>query len=526
MLGAGTPRSDLQTIDNATILEFLSSLLGGFGQLQWTDQKTSDSFRSVIAGIQWQSSRRNLPMLLQLVEQDPGVIAFAATRLSTQGLIGNLFHYSMKHVLADLTQSCRILSQVFVDKAKLKLNHETQIWQHAQLVGHISVGEKLVLCAEGARDFVNFLGQLRPKLDQWIPQQIEPRSDADDDADEVLRQRLAFHTSREASPYFITEENPHLQQLAAQTLLFANTLLQHLSQLGSQFGRGYLMEILADTSHIKSIAQMLQLTQFEPNHQQAGHSLDQPYFDSQYLDLQSGGGERILLHELTRQRIMYFLHDLRFACETLASSVLQGVGVQATEINSQHENSTAIQNTTKQIKRVASMWVKHLQSELMLKGVSEADSFRAASKITHYLESQNLNFSEVLASEIQRLDPVLQTYFPDLKVKLSQPQAPRLPLKKRLLTRIEAVLSSLGSGTLALMLIGVLGTSMSWSCGIKKPPVSVLETIRPSIPFKARIIAEPSPENGSGQATPELNDKPTIEGEQQDLAPKDPNSGS
>jgi hypothetical protein len=299
-------------------------------------------------------------------------------------------------------------------------------------------------------------------------------------------------------------------------------MLQHLSQLGSQFGRGYLMEILADTSHIKSIAQMLQLTQFESNHQPAGHSLDQLYLDTQYLDLQSGSGERILLHELTRQRILYFLHDLRFACETLATSVLQGVGVQAAEINSQQENKQ-----TKQGNRVASMWVKHLQSELMLKGVNETDSFRAASKVMHYLESQNLNFSEVLASEIQRLDPVLQNHFHDLQAKLGQPQGPRLPLKKRLLGRMEAVLSSLGSGAFVFMLICVLAGSTSWSCGIKKPPVSVLETIRPSIPFKAKAITEPASSPETAIAAPELKD-PTLkpEGEKQKSTPKDPNNGA
>lgn len=470
-------------VDNAAIVEFLTTAVGVLSTEELVSSKDIDNLRLVLAGIQSDANARRSPVLVELIEQNAEALTILGARFGESGLARNLLRHSTRQPLDQIISALFVWTDSILGRSEMLFNRPMHLFNHRMAV------DQTVLCSQVLVDFAGALCALTQRL-KAIQQQLArlipsqwgiQENDSSKQIDELICQALGFHEIAYELPLFSDE----------------STLKQDLVTSLS-----VLTQITNDT-----------FEQFERN--TANHQFFKTTLAAERLraeisrlsGLNISVGDTFAASETRRQSFVHCLFSIGEALKTLTSTAGDALA------------KFTPKSTTKVVVPEA-IW-NHAVFDLISAGLGPQKSKEAVDAFAVYCTEHNIGPGEVLAGELTKIHaqllPRTLECVQRLTIKMSDTTtsgflvAKDSTLKKsEKLRRILAEKSASLMVFAALALAGSLTISSFVACGVKTPPRSDVIEYRPDIPFRNAIqktqpaIPPPGPA-GSTTASPKIS---------------------
>jgi hypothetical protein len=115
-------RLALQRLDNATVVDFLTSTAGALADAGILSAKDTDNLRLVLSGMHGATGARERSLLLELESQNAEFLAVLEARFGTIGICLNLIRHTLRGTLAETQRLLADLGGAMVKKAELLFN--------------------------------------------------------------------------------------------------------------------------------------------------------------------------------------------------------------------------------------------------------------------------------------------------------------------------------------------------------------------------------------------------------------------
>jgi hypothetical protein len=438
-------------LDNAAIVDFLTSTAGALSEKGLINAKDTDNLRLVLSGIQSLAGSRESPVMLELLQQNTEFLTVLTARFGTEGLCLNLLRHTLRPHLVETVQALADWGQRLLKKSELLFNRPFYIYSAGTC-------DKQTLYATVLIDLSEVLGSCCEKIERVTallatmnPHDMAGGNEKDAETDASIAKALGF---KGVTKYTLPahEEVTAKKELSQALLTVAEAAANLAEQLTANCGHqaGYTVLIACDW-----------LTA-----------------ECQRLDhLEIPKTSSITAWEVRRRNLTACLASINEALREVAASSLD-----ATSQQMRHSPFAVLPEAAK--RRVA--------FDLMTTGVQPAKAWEATEDLFRYLQEKSIKPHELIVSELARINQLLLPRSMDLLASLVGDNLMHGASadKKINMTRSKRLTETFVKAATLLALFLTLFTATG--CGLKTAPKSDVLDLRPDIPYRNNPLSPPT----------------------------------
>ncbi|MCX6108455.1 MAG: hypothetical protein NTZ90_02480 [Proteobacteria bacterium] len=471
---SGSDNAANQRLDQASVVDFLTSTAGALCDYGVISTKDTDNLRLALSGIANAPSERSLLVELDLQKAD--FLALLTVRFGTVGVCLNLLRHTLRSPLEDTSRILLNFGQALVKKAELMFNRPFRIYRGVLCVRQTLFSSVLVDFGETLEQASVLLGTALQDLGTMNPNDLAGADESDLALDEAIAQALGFRgLLRLTLPVQSETEAKHK---IAQSLEMVAEAATHLAeQLAANTGEELAHDVLAACEGLLAECQRLNLLEF-------------PRSDS------------LLVWEVRRRHLISCITSLNAALAEVSRASLAAIGPDLT-------------NTMGPLPESAK---RRLTYDLMVTGVTPAAAAEAVQDLLAYLGANKVEPHTLLPAELHRIHrqllpqtlDSLKAFKADAALMAGAGRDKKLTMERvvRLSKSFQNAASQTAATASLLMILLILS-----SCGLKTRLESSITEMRPDIPFRIAAPVKPVDATKSGKDTrgttqPGLGDSP------------------
>lgn len=445
-------------LDNATVVDFLTSTAGALAETGILSHKDTDSLRVALTAIGGDPALRDQPLLIALERQRADFLTMLDARYSRTGLCLNLLSYSLRVPLQETLRQISEFGRAVLRKSELLFNRPFRLYRNSVWDAQVLFPTVLMDFAESLRQTADEVHHATLALSIMNGQAGSSDETREDVIDLAVARVLGF-TSVERPIFLGSREHKAkrqvarcLEDLAKDAAALADQLVLN-SGAAEAYGAALGCDALA--------AECLRLA---------------------HLELPYGGG--LVAWEIRRRAILEALERINQALAVLSRNLLGQI----------------TKDTRPAAPAIAMSALRHVSFDLMVTGVAPQRAYDAASALKAYIEKEQINASEILPGELARIHPALTQNSLAILAAIEKDQtfmARSADEKTRTLTRAQSLsvaftrlidLVSARTSTIIAVCVVFLGMN---ACGLKTKLVAEITEHRPEVPFSESTKTRP-----------------------------------
>lgn len=444
-----------QRLDNAAVIDFLTSTAGVFGTSGLISAKDLDNLRLVLSGINSTTQARDRSLLMELSQQHAEFLDILCLRYGTSGLCLNLIRHSLRGGLQETDRIIRDLGQGLLKKAELLFNRPFYIYRSGHCQRRSLFSTVITDFCEGLARASHGLARALGDLAMMNPNDLAAASEADLALDLEVAKALGFQSLIRHSLPMHAEAD--LKRNLAQALSLVTEAATELAeQLAANTGDDAAHNVIAAAEWLQAECQRLDLLEF-------------PRSDS------------MMVWEVRRRNLTACLHGINESLRFLSQSLTSAIS---------HEPLPPPRHLPE------SLW-RRLAFDLVEAGQAPSLARQAIAKLEAYLNTNQLRPEQILAGELSRIDNHLLPRTLTLLTKLSE-DAVLMRLaqveKQNTISQVSRLRDLFQQPAAALLAIALafipLGLVLG-GCGLKTRPTSEVVEYRPDIGFHGEPARNP-----------------------------------
>ena len=426
-------------LDNAVVVDFLTSTAGALHEQQLIEGKETDNLRLSISGLTASKHRLDLPLLLILHQQKSDFLSILEARYGTVGYCLNLLRYSMRPALAETLRLLCEFGAALISRAELLFNRPFLLAREGGGERYAPYSAVLIDFSESLRSIAESIADALDELHVMNGHSMAGERENDAIADFSVAQALGFTRvirSTRAGRQEISIKRKialALEDLAAEVTLLAE-------QLAANAGSRETYSVAVGCDALR--AECVRLSHLE-------------------LPMTEG----ITAWEIRRRGILDGLTCVNEAVSAVTSNTLALIG----------------QDVTPKVTHLPESACRRVAFDLVTSGISPARAWEASHAFFSYLDRQALLPSQILVGELGRIHSLLSTKSLETVVALEKDQSLMIQAayeKSNTLNRAQKL-------TEAFARMGMMFFCFLIGCGLKTQPISDVLEARPDIPFRA-----------------------------------------
>lgn len=437
-----------QRLDNALVVDFLTSSASALCEKGLVSAKDSDNLRLVLSGIHSAADARERSLLVELDKQHAEFLGLMVARFGTTFLCLNLVRHTLRGTLTETRRTIAEFGQALVKKAELLFNRPFYIFQSGRCQRQTLFSTVLVDFSESLAEACRLLDEALDSLSLMNPSDLAPAEASDQDVDLAIAMALGFKG-------LVTHSLPaHCESEAKRKITQALTLVADAAteiseQLTANTGAEAAYDVVAACEWLTAECQRLS-----------------------FLELPES--ERIMVWEVRRRNLSLCLQGINEALKLVASASL----------------SSLVQDQGTTVGRYPEAVKRRIAFDLIAAGAVPAKANEATLALFDYLQKNQIAPSQLLVGELSRIHLSLMPRSLETLMALGQtagltPHATSektttMARARRLSDTFKKVMAQ--TAPLFLMMIA---TAALVGCGLKTRPKNDILELRPDIPFRA-----------------------------------------
>ncbi len=449
-------------LDNAAIVDFLTSSASAFFENNKIAQKDIDNLRLILSGI-GSSSSRDEPILIALDQQHTEFLKILEIRFGVPRLVQNILSYCLRPRLIELQAVLAQYGSQLLKKSELYFNRTFKIYEAGQYLDDQLAPGFIVSYCQAVKATTQKITDLIEGFSCFHGSCTGFSTDEDLPLDRSLALGLGFNRVQNEcfeSHLPTLGENLHdierlLVSFFEQVGLFQTQLIHNNLCQNHTFARVLRHELMVELDKLKAISCYSEKASFE--------------------------GDNLVVQEVFRRQILMSFDTICFGLKQWLDFILNAMrGVPGESIVS-HEISDAT--------------CRKMVCALVESGVSPSHAQEALHSLLRYQNRHQVAADEILAGELGRIHPALKPAGSKLaKILLNRFQgnsdhSDLMTAKSEAISRSKDLMlyfQKTLSQTTLLVSLGLWPVFLSTltGCGLKGNPVSEVPALRPDIPFK------------------------------------------
>ena len=449
----------LDRLDQALVVDFLTSMAAIFGEAGLMSPKDMDNLRLVLSGISTSGDRTAFapPLIIQLADQRAEFLDFLAVRFGMAGFCSNLTRHALRSSLEDTERLLADFGQALLKKAEIFFNRPFRVWRAGRCVKITLTSTVLADLAESLAAAKALVTAVRSELGMMHPCDFALGPTEERDLDLALAAALGFSAVEQTAIPF-GHDGEVRRKLTQALALVADATAEFSEQLAANRGEDAAHDAVAAAEWLKAEGQRFALMALPTT-------------------------ESLLAWEVRRRSLMTALHGTNLALRRLMDATM-----------------IALTRDHRQVAGPAphpeSLW-RRLAFDLIKGGTAPALAREAVAALNRYLELHQLGPRQVLVGELSRIHPALTA---DTLATLSK-IVDDLATMSLAATEKSATMSrvrSLGrffasalpnAATTLVLLLALAATS---ACGLKTRPTSDVDELRPDVAYRGEAARKAS----------------------------------
>lgn len=434
-----------QRLDNALVVDFLTSTASAFCDKGVITHKDTDNLRLVLSGIHSAPDSRERSLLIELDKQHAEFLGLLTARFGTTNLCLNLVRHTLRGNVAETRKTIADFGQALVKKSELLFNRPFYVFQSGRCQRQTLFSTVIIDFSESLAEAVRLLDLSLDALSLMNPSDMAPLSDADRDVDLTIAKALGFK-GLVAHSLPTHSETEAKRKIAQGLALVADAASEISEQLTANTGAEAAYDVVAACEWLKAECQRLS-----------------------FLELPQS--ESIMVWEVRRRNLSSCLQGINEALKLVAQASLASLG--------QDQGLTSGRYPEAVKRRIA--------FDMIAAGTVPAKAAEATNALFDYLQKNQIAPSQMLTGELARIHPSLLPRSLETLVALGQ-TAGLTPHATGEKTQTMARAKRLAA-------VFVAATTLM-GCGLKTKPKSDILELRPDIPF--RVDSAPKDKETSG----------------------------
>lgn len=429
-----------QRLDNALVVDFLTSTASALCDKGVISPKDTDNLRLVLSGIHSAPESRERSLLIELDKQHAEFLALMTARFGTTCLCLNLVRHTLRGVLGETRRTIAEFGQALVKRSELLFNRPFYVFQSGRCQRQTLFSTVIIDFSEALAESCRLLDEALESLAHMNPSDLAPAAPADREVDLAIAKALGFKAlvTHSLPSHAETEAKRKVAQALA---LVADAASEISEQLTANTGAEAAYDVVAACEWLKAECQRLT-----------------------FLELPQS--ESVMVWEVRRRNLSSCIQGINEALKLVAGASLASLGQEQTTVAVRHPES---------VKR-------RIVFDLIAAGVAPGKAQEAAVALFDYLQKNQLAPTQLLVAELTRIHPSLLPRSLEALNALAQ-GATLTPHATNEKTQTMARAKRLAA---AFALSAVLG-----GCGLKTRPKNDVLELRPDIPFRASEVAHP-----------------------------------
>ena len=450
-------------IDNALIVDFLTTSASIFNKHGYLSLKDNDNLRVALSSIQSSESERSLPLLQTLIKQDAEYLYVLFSRYGSIRLGSNVFRYTLRPALHRLIHSLSEWGDHLIPLAKRCFNRGFILYSGNDTEMRCLYSSILLQLAQTIDDSCQKLWSLDNVCSAYFPHSMTASEEAEYALDQQICEALGFaHLCFDPFP--------------------------HLSNKKIGYSIADCMELILDTT-LEISWQMAQKGPLE-NEPSLSVLCEWAYSECQKLRQEPlTRSSHLLSWDIRRIIFLNALGSIQTSIGKLQKAFYDLVAEHQKEA---FAAGGAVFRPSKDVER-------RITSDLIAEGSPAKKANYAAADLFSYMEKNTLEPSELLEAELGKINHMLTpkslkllrdfcTSQDHLKVAIGE--------KKKTLERANSLSEQFKSYLSQLERIGILMLCSLFfvACGIKRSPKSDILDYRPQMPHEElNFKSQPDP---------------------------------
>lgn len=437
-----------QRLDNAAVVDFLTSTASALCEKGLISAKDTDNLRLILSGINSTPSTRERPLVLELDRQNAEFLAILTARFGGVGLCLNLIRHTLKGNLSDTRRLIADLGQGLVKKSELLFNRPFFIFHGGRCQKQTLYSTMIIDFSETLAHACDMLERALADLSLMNPSDMAVSTAADVEVDLVIAKALGFTGLLSHSLPIHAEME--LKRMVSQALAqVADVAMEVSEQLTANTGAESGYEVVAACEWLKAECQRLGLLEF-------------PQSDS------------LMAWEVRRRNLSACVSSINEALRHVAEASLKSLG----------------QEPTVRVTRLPESAKRRVAFELMTAGITPPKAVEATEALFRYLIDNKLSAKQIIVGELARIHASLLPRSLETLVALEGGAAVMAQSgteKSTTMTRARLLAETFkrtlaDHGTTLVLLAAIV---ISSGCGLKTRPQSEVIEPRPDIPFRS-----------------------------------------
>ncbi len=442
-------------LDNATLIDFLTSTASVLAGNGFLSSKEIDSLRITFSSIQSTPAVRERPIIEQLIKERADILNLLIGRYGSLSLSLNIFRHSLMNLLDEPISTLKHCTEELLKRVELHFNRPFDLFFDHRCERRILFSAILMDLAEAMYESTHSIKHVKMTVSEMYPHGMLGNEEKDIILDEQIAKTLGFRgIAADAVPLFV--------ELKAKRQL--NKIFQDVVDYMGVFLHQYKKNLVDE-----QIADVLMLCDLLSAQNQKFSALLFP------------NSAELYLWEIKRQDILGTFTELNLLLKSLCQGLIDSLG--------RLEN---LQIAGKDAHALSTGLKRRLLFEMSASGLSANEVQAALDLLDVYLAEKKVAVKDLLPGELTKISPHLTLkVFERMQRLVTQEEFPKLSMdgKRNTLNRSEKLKSLLKNfSTLSLLLffLGWMGlaTSVLFSCGLKTLPKSDVIDPRPGIPFR------------------------------------------
>lgn len=442
-----------QRLDNAAVVDFLTSTASALCDRGILASKDTDNLRLVLSGVNSATESRERPLLLELDRQNAEFLAILTARFGAVGLCLNLIRHTLRGNLTDTRRIIADLGQGLVKKAELLFNRPFFIYRGGRCQKQTLYSTVIVDFSEALAHACDMLGQALDDLSLMNPNDMAALDSTDIEVDQAIAKALGFKglLSHSLPIHAEMEIKRKVSQALALVADAAAEISEQLTSNMNGIGAESGYSVVSACEWLKAECQRLGLLEFPQS-------------------------ESLMAWEVRRRNLSACVASINEALRHVATASLASFSAES----AQAQGATA---------RMPEATKRRIVFDMIATGITPTKADEAATALLRYLADNNLTPKQILIGELSRIHGSLIPRSLETLVALeggtavmSQSLAEKTQTMSRARKLTEAFKKTLTHAGPALALMAMV--LASYGCGLKTNPQSDVVEPRPDIPFR------------------------------------------
>lgn len=442
-----------QRLDNAAVVDFLTSTAGALCDKGILSSKDTDNLRLVLSGVNSASETRERPLLLELDRQHAEFLAILTARFGAVGLCLNLIRHTLRGNLTDTRRIIADLGQGLVKKAELLFNRPFFIYRGGRCQKQTLYSTVIVDFSEALAHACDMLGQALDDLSLMNPNDMAAVGAPDVEVDLTIAKALGFRGLLSHSLPIHAEMD--IKRKVSQALaLVADAAAEISEQLtanlpGTAADSSY--SVVSACEWLKAECQRLALLEFP-------HS------------------ESLMAWEVRRRNLSACVASINEALRHVAAASLASFSPEGKQ---GAVGAARLPESTK----------RRIVFDMIASGIVPSKADEAATALFRYMGDNKLTPKQILVGELNRIHGSLIPKSLETLVALENSggvMSESLSEKTQTMSRARKLTETFKKSmahtgpalAIALLIMGSVG------CGLKTTPHSDVIEPRPDVPFR------------------------------------------